>query len=108
MRIGGFGGNIIIGGRGGAAPDPADMATITVAGAKVQFEKGDKKHRQVIVNGSMYITVGAGNQCQMNVGNLRIKSSGNDLYINGEKVDFTAGGACAPAKPLAEQMAELE
>jgi hypothetical protein len=65
------------------------MAETTVGGVRVQYQPGENlRQRQVILNGSSYVSLGAGSQMSMSVNGIRIRAAGDELWINGEKVNF--------------------
>lgn len=95
MRIGG----ITINGVAIGGGDTSDWASTSVKGRDgreipIKFQPGaDLAVRQVQIGGGMTTTLMAGSSTSMNVNGMDVRSQGKDLWVNGQKVDFSGGAA---------------
>lgn len=79
---------------------------------RIKFSDKQGGMRQVQINGQMHVTVGRGNSSSMSVNGLSIKTEGDNLWVNGVKVDFDAqqdpAAAAASAARQAREQAEMK
>jgi hypothetical protein len=95
-------GGSVVGVRIGGGSDTSTWQSAVVGGVKIKFEPGaNKAQRQVQIGDGMFTSLAPGMSTQMNVNGVDVRSQGMDLWVNGEKVDFS-GGAAAPASTTAQ------
>jgi hypothetical protein len=94
-------GNRISGATIGGRTNDTGMVSAHVGGVDIKFQPGaDLAQRQVNLLGMMSITIGPGFSQSMNLNGVDIKAQNGDLWVNGEKVNFS--GTQAAAEPAAE------
>jgi hypothetical protein len=86
----------VIGVRIGGRANTAGWTEQNVGGVPIKFQPGDNlSSRQVQIGGGMTTTLMAGSSTSMNVNGISVRSQGHDLWVNGQKVDFSDGAAPA-------------
>jgi hypothetical protein len=103
---------IIIGSNiGGNDSNDSKFVSTKVGGVTVKFQPGENlPFRQVNIGNNMSITAGAGFSQTMNVNGIQVRSQDGELWVNGEKVDFSGQGQAATSKlaPPSNPLKELE
>ncbi len=75
---------------------PGRPVEIQVAGARLQFLPGESSCRDVVINGSLHVNVAPGISSSISTGGLHVRVQAGQLFINGQRVDFSLRAAARP------------